>query len=161
MVDVGAFEDGDVVGEELDGDGIEERRHEGVAGRHLDAVEELAAEAREALLVGDHHHLAAARQHLLDVGAGLLEEVVARRQHDHRRLLVDERDRPVLHLAGGIALGVDVGDLLELERALERQREAGAAAEIEHVARLGDLRRDLLDRLVMLQHLVGLAPAPP
>src|SRR5207247_5665899 len=51
-------------------------------------------------------------------------------------------DGSVLHLRGGVALGVDVGDLLELERALERDREAHAAAQVEETAppgvRLGD-----------------------
>ena len=32
------------------------------------------------------------------------------------RVLVHQRDRPVLHLGGRIALGVDVADFLELER---------------------------------------------
>jgi hypothetical protein len=41
----------------------------------------------------------------------------------------------VLHLAGGVALGVDVRDLLELERALERDRELRAAAEEERRSR--------------------------
>ena len=52
-------------------------------------------------------------------------------------LLVDERDRPVLHLAGRIALGVDVGDLLQLQRAFERDRVVDAAAEVEEVAARG------------------------
>ena len=51
---------------------------------------------------------AAARLHLLHVADHLLEHVVARRDGDDRHLLVDERNRAVLHLAGGIALGVDV-----------------------------------------------------
>jgi hypothetical protein len=36
----------------------------------------------------------------------------------------------MLHLARGIAFGVDVGDLLELECAFERQRIGEAAAEL-------------------------------
>ena len=43
---------------------------------------------------------------------------------------VDQGDRPVLHLAGGIALGMDVADLLQFERTLERDGIAGAAAQI-------------------------------
>src|SRR2546425_8725787 len=39
------------------------------------------------------------------------------RSHHHRHVVIDEGDRPVLHLACGIAFGVDVGDLLELEGA--------------------------------------------
>ena len=55
--------------------------------------------------------------------------------------LVDERDRAVLHLAGRIALGVDVRDLLQLQRALERDRIVDAAAEVEEVAPLRTLWR--------------------
>jgi hypothetical protein len=35
--------------------------------------------------------------------------------------------------AGDVALGVDVGNFLELERAFERDRKARPTAEIEHV----------------------------
>ena len=61
---------------------------------------------------------------------------VARAQDDDGHVLVDERDGAVLHLPGRIALGVDVRDLFELERALERDREAGAAAQKQHVRRV-------------------------
>src|SRR5271167_2961625 len=40
LVDVGALEDGDVVGEELDRDCIEQRGHERVAARNRDAESE-------------------------------------------------------------------------------------------------------------------------
>ena len=46
----------------------------------------------------------------------------SRRDRDQRALRVEQRDRPVLELARGVALGVDVADLLQLERALERRR---------------------------------------
>ena len=36
--------------------------------------------------------------------------------------LVEQRDRAVLHLAGGVGVGRDVGDLLQLQRALEADR---------------------------------------
>jgi hypothetical protein len=63
-------------------------------------------------------------RHLLHVRHGLLEQVVGRGHHDHRHILVDEGDGAVLELARRIALGVDVGDLLELQRAFERQRDS-------------------------------------
>ena len=84
---------------------------------------------------------AAARLHLLHVADHLLEHVIVRREGDDRHLLVDERDRPVLHLAGRIALGVDVGDLLQLERALERDRVVDAAAEVQEVGAGVEARR--------------------
>ena len=52
----------------------------------------------------------------------------------------------MLHLARGIALRVDVRDLLELESALERDRVVRAAPEEEGVGDLLEPRRELLDR---------------
>ena len=40
----------------------------------------------------------------------------------------------MLHLRRGIAFGVDVRDLLQLERALERHREVDAPAQIQRIA---------------------------
>ena len=76
--------------------------------------------------VGDQQHLAAARHDFLHVGDGLLEQRVMRRDDDDRHVLVDQRDGAVLHLAGGIAFGVDVGDFLQLQRAFQRQRDSSA-----------------------------------
>ena len=91
---------------------------------------------------GERDHRAAARLHFLHVADHLLEHVIVRRDRDDRHLLVDQRDRPVLHLAGRIALGVDVRDLLQLERAFERDRVVDAAAEEQEVgARRGSARR--------------------
>ena len=95
-------------------------------------------------------HRPAARLGLLDVADHLLEHVIVRRDGHDGHLLVDERDRPVLHLAGRVALGVDVRDLLQLQRAFERDRIVDAAPEIEKVAALVEPLRDLLgDRLAL------------
>ena len=48
----------------------------------------------------------------------------------------------MLHLAGGVALGVDVGDLLELQRALERDRVGEPAPEEQEVLELRVAPRD-------------------
>jgi hypothetical protein len=50
---------------------------------------------------------------------------------------------------------MDVGDLLELERAFERQRISAAAAEIEDIAGERDLGGDPLDALVVVQDFAG------
>ena len=68
---------------------------------------------------------------------------VVRGQHHHRQILVDQRVGPVLHFAGGIAFGVDVGDLLQLERAFERDREMNAAAEEQEVGGAEQFARQL------------------
>ena len=47
----------------------------------------------------------------------------------HGRLAIDECDRPVFHLGRRIAFGVNIADLLELERPLERDRKVKVSAE--------------------------------
>jgi hypothetical protein len=55
-------------------------------------------------------------------------------------------DRPVLEFAGGITLGMDVGDFLQLQRPFEGDGIGRAAAEIEDVL---DLRQAAGQRLDM------------
>src|SRR2546422_367909 len=76
---------------------------------------------------------AAPRLHLLHVRQNLLIYGVLRRHEYHRHVGVDQRDRPVLHLGGGISLRVDVADLLELEGTFERHREIHTASQVEKV----------------------------
>src|SRR5262249_23051607 len=89
--------------------------------------------------------LATACGDLLHVRYGFLEYVVVRRNHNDGHCLVDQSDRPVLEFTCGVALGVDIRNFLELERALERDREPGTAAEVKHVRRLGEVLREPLD----------------
>ena len=64
------------------------------------------------------------------------------RDADDRGRLVEQCDRAVLHLAGGVGVGRDVGDLLQLQRPLEADRQADVAAEIEEeLLRRGGRRR--------------------
>ena len=79
--------------------------------------------------------------------------MIVRRNRDDWQLFVDERDRSVLHLAGGIALGMDVGDFLELERALERDRIVDAAPEVEEVAALVEAPGDVFGQRLALERL--------
>jgi hypothetical protein len=48
-----------------------------------------------------------------------------------------QRQRAVLELAGRVGLGVDVADLLELERAFQRDRVVQAAAQEQRVLACG------------------------
>ena len=94
---------------------------------------------------GDGDDAAGTGSDFLDVGEGLLvlEDAVLISgvlggDDDHGERLVDEGVGAVLHLAGRVAFGVDVGDLLELEGAFERDGVVDAAAEEEEVARRGE-----------------------
>ncbi len=49
----------------------------------------------------------------------------------------------MLHLTGRIALGVDVGDLLELERALEGDGEVDAASQEQKIGGAKELAREI------------------
>ena len=49
-------------------------------------------------------------------------------EHDHRHLLVDQRDRAVLELARRITFGVDVADFLQLQRALPARADTSRRA---------------------------------
>ena len=97
---------------------------------------------------GDRDHLRAARPHLVDVVDHLREDRRARRHRDDRRALVEHRDRAVLHLAGRIGVGRDVGDLLELERSLEGDRHAGMTPDVEEEVRLPAPLGDRIDTRV-------------
>jgi hypothetical protein len=65
-------------------------------------------------------------------------------EDDYGEGFIDEGVGAVLHFAGGVAFGVDVGDFLELERAFESDGEVDAAAEVEEVARGGEAGGELL-----------------
>jgi len=91
---------------------------------------------------GDGDDAAAAGGYFLDVGEGLfvLEDAggvcgVFGGDADDGERFVDEGVGAVLHFAGGVAFGVDVADLFELEGAFEGDGVVDASAEEEEVAR--------------------------
>ena len=85
------------------------------------------------------------------------------RGHDHedRLAVVDQGDRAVLELARGEALGVDVRELLELERALHGHRVADVAAEEQDGGGVGHRAGELLDLVLAGEDLLDLAGDRP
>ena len=135
------------------------RANEFVEGlRRLGDVDHVAALARQLAVAACRHqdHAAAAGLHLLDVPVDLVIHAVARRDDHGGHVAVDERDGAVLHLGGGIALGVNVADFLELQRSLECDGEVVAAAEVEHVAHVLVAVREVADQLVLGEDLLDL-----
>ena len=91
-----------------------------------------------------------------DVAHGLVKQRrIAAQRHDERTGL-DERDRPVLELARGVGLGVDVGDLLELQGALHAERVIQIPADEEDGIVVEVLRGVILDLLAVRQDLLDL-----
>lgn len=64
----------------------------------------------------------APRLHFLQVGGHLLQQLVAERHGERRKMLIDQGNGPVLHLTRGVAFGVDEGDLLELQGAFQSRK---------------------------------------
>ena len=128
-----------MVGEELQGDDLQDGEEQLRGGGDVDGVFYQLSDGLVAL-DGDGDDAAGAGGDLLNVAEGLLvlEDGggvgrVLGGDDDDGKGLVDEGVGAVLHLSGGVAFGVDVADLLELERALERDGVVDAAAEEEEV----------------------------
>ena len=102
--------------------------------------------------IGEDVQLAAPRAHFLHVGLELFQQRVVRRHRDDRHLARHQGEGAVLQLAGGIGLGMDVGDLLQLERTLERNRVMQAAPEEERVLTLRELLGPGDDRRLQSEH---------
>mmetsp|Transcript_5859 Transcript_5859/g.12213 ORF Transcript_5859/g.12213 Transcript_5859/m.12213 type:complete len:282 (+) Transcript_5859:18-863(+) len=158
LVDVASSVLGDVVGQQLEWNDREQRVQGGVG--ELDAHHHLRQPVKIVVAhVRDDNQSPLSRVHLLHVGLHLVVLGVRARRHDHHRHeTVNQGDGAVLHLRRWVALGVDVGDLLQLQGALQGHRKIQPAPEEQAVlgqavvpALFADLRALLQD----LGHLVG------
>ena len=121
-----------MIGQQLQGHDMQQGRQRAVVLRqmqHVNAIRFLHL----AVGIGKDVQFAAARAHFLKIGLELLDQCVVGSHGDHRHLPVDEGQGSVLQLAGRIGLGVDVGDLLELQRAFHGDRVMTATPEEERV----------------------------
>ena len=150
MVYVTTSADGDVVREELERHHFEDGQQELVRGGDVDYVLD---ELGDVLVAdyGDGDDAAGAGGYFLDVAEGFFVLQDRRRvvgvfggDADYGERFVDEGVGAVLHFAGGVALGVDVGDFLQLERAFEGDGVMDAAAEEEEIVRGVEDLRELL-----------------
>src|SRR5680860_57464 len=105
---------GDEVGEHLQWNRVEHGTQQRLGCGHL---EELVRDVTRALVTAsrNQNRLRTARSHLCDVRQHLLVERLARHYSDYGYALLDEGYRAVLELARGIALRVQIADLLELQ----------------------------------------------
>ena len=103
-------------------------------------------------LVCQHVELAAAGAHLLQVRLELAEQRVVGRDRNHRHVTVHQGEGPVLEFSGRVSLSMDVGELLELERALHRYRVMDAATEEQRILPPGKLPGPGPDLRLDFQH---------
>ena len=80
-----------------------------------------------------------------------------RRQNHDREFLVDQRVGAVLHLAGGIAFGVDVGNLFQLQRPFQRDREVDTAPEKQKIGGAKQLAPQLFIQRIAGKYCLQLA----
>ena len=105
--------------------------------------------------VRDDDHSGAASLRFLDVAERFFEHfVIGCTRPPPAKVLVDQRDRSVLHFAGRIALRVDVRNFLQLERALECDRVVDATTQVQEITMVLQLLRQRLDLTVRLQGLL-------
>ena len=121
----------------------------------MDDVIDVLFEFRIAL-GGDADDNGVTRLDFLDVRQGLLIDALLRRERDDGHALDDERERAVLELARRIGLGVNIGNLLELQRAFKRHMIVETASDEEDVLVEAVLLRKRLDRLDVAQRLADL-----
>ena len=62
--------------------------------------------------------------HLFDIGDDLLIDLVLGRKDNDRHLPVDQGDGPMLHLTGRISFRMDIGDLFQLQRPFQGNRDS-------------------------------------
>ena len=148
LVDIAAAPDGDVIRQQLQRQYHRDRReHFGDARQGDDRVLCGIQHAfqRVVALGRDGDHRSASSLHFLNIAKHLLENVIIWCNAHDGHVAVDERDRPVLHLAGRVAFGVDVRNFLQLQRAFEGDRVVDAPAEEQKIAPVGKARRNLFD----------------
>jgi hypothetical protein len=83
--------------------------------------------------IGEDEELAAAGADFSQIALEFFEQLIVRGDGHHRHGRGDQGQWPVLEFPGRIGLGMDVADLLQLERAFEGDRVMQATAEEEGV----------------------------
>lgn len=117
LVDIGAPFEGDIIGQKLAGHGIDD------AGQFIADVGEPKDVGSDFVhfggaFRGESEDGASSGLDFHEVAEHLFKGAFVAAHADDSEVGVDEGDGAMLHFAGGVALGVDVADLLEFEGGL-------------------------------------------
>lgn len=82
------------------------------------------------IIVGDEDDEKEERRKLMNVRKGIIIEKIRWWDEDKRNGLIDERNRKMIKIKWRIELGVDIGDLIEIKRELNGEREGSEEKEI-------------------------------
>lgn len=97
------------------------------------------------VMTGNGNNWSTASLDLLDVGHDFVVGRTLGDDEDAWGMSVDQSNRPVLHLGCGIALRVDVADLLQFQRTFESRWEIVLASEVQEVGCRMILLRNIPD----------------
>ena len=141
-----------MVGEQLQGDGKDDRRDLVLDRGDIEDLDPVTAlHLRPG--IGKHDQLPATCPHLLEVGLQLFQQFVVGRHHDYRHVGIHQRQRTMLQFARRIGLGMDIGDLLQLERPFHGHRILRPPAEEQGVVLVGKLLGQSFDDGIEAKHL--------
>src|SRR5690606_40167228 len=138
-------------GELLDWYGVDDRRGESRRIEQNNRLQRLDARMLRASFVSNQNAPPAACRNFLHIGDSLVEDPVMRGNDNDWHFLVNQRDGAMFQLSRRIALSMDIANLLQLQRALQRQRIIRVSPEIEHMAHGRKMARNLADLPVQLQ----------
>src|SRR5688572_5881220 len=119
-----------MVREELQGYRVDDRREPAFGRGQLDHAPSHVVE-RALAFVDETDDLGLARCGFLQVAERALTVSVGRHQRKDGQFAVDERYWPVFHLPCWVAFGMNVGDFLQLQRALQGDWVERAARQVE------------------------------
>ena len=144
FVDIASTFQGNIVAEELDGDGVEDGLNGLVGiGYRDDIVRQIRGEIRA--FRGDGDDLTFPGADFLEVGQGLLVHLIVIDEEKARAFFANQGYRSVFHLSGRVAFRMDVGDFLELEGTFQGDGEHHLATKEKEILRLGIFFGDSLD----------------
>ena len=122
---------------------------------HLNLVRLVGRELGVVLVADDDWSSATGNDLLVGVER-LGEDVVTGKDHDNRKVLVNQSQDTVLELTGHDSLAVEVRDFLDLESTLECGGVLGATTKEQQRLLVLEPLAELLDGLVELEHLLEL-----
>src|SRR5688572_13016897 len=158
LIDIAAAAVCNVVSEQLQRNRLQDRKQEFIRLRDDNVLIRVLLKLG-VILQPQRDEDTVARLHFLDVVENLLVtrartriRIVVGRNEDNRQVLVNQGVRTVFHLTRGIALRMDVGELLQLQRPFQRNREMHPARKEQKVVCAKQEPRDLLHMLGAKQH---------
>src|ERR1700744_4352743 len=139
-----------VVGQQLQGDDAQHGSDDLVGFGHGEDVVRHRGDDLVAF-AGDGQHQAFPGFDLLDVAHDLFMVGVLGGDENDGQLVVHQGDRAVFHFRGGVALGVYIGNLFQLQGAFQGHREVVSPAKVEEIPGVFVFVRDLFYKVGLLK----------